>query len=308
MEIIDEITGTASATWNWAAGALPNVAAAIAIFVFGYLFAAWAGRSIRRVFERAGQLDATVIPVIVSAIRYAIIIMALVAALGQLGVATTSILAALGAAGLAIGLALQGTLANIAAGIMLLWLRPFRTGDYIDASGIAGTVREIGLFATQLDTFDGVYRFVPNSELWNKPLFNYTRNPARMTNLEIGISYGSDIEQARRILLNLASEDSRIADDPAPNVFVNELADSAVTLRYRVWIATGDFWSTQRYLLEETKRRLDQAGIEIPFPQRVVHIISDDAAPSDTLPPPAKRPQLGSSSAAAQGVVDGGED
>ena len=140
----------------------------------------------------------------VAVVRYTINIIVIVAALARIGVPTTSILAVLGAAGLAIGLALQGTLSNIAAGIMLLWLRPFRVGEFIDAGEIAGTVNEIGLFATELKTFDGIYSFVPNSELWNKSIFNYTRNPARMTNMEVGISYGSDIEKARRVMLDLA--------------------------------------------------------------------------------------------------------
>ena len=233
----------------------------------------------RRLLERTGRLDATVVPVIGAVVRYGLFIMVIVAALGRLGVPTTSILAALGAAGLAIGLALQGTLSNIAAGIMLLWLRPFRAGESIDAGGIAGKVREIGLFATELDTFDGIYRFVPNSELWNKPIYNYTRNPARMTNMEIGVGYGADVERTRQIMLDLANEQEFVVKDPPPTVFVDNLGDSAVTLRFRVWIRTGEFWGTQRFLLEELKRRLDAAGIEIPFPQRVVHVTHDISGP-----------------------------
>jgi small conductance mechanosensitive channel len=251
---------------------LPRLAAAIVVLTVGYIIAGWAGRAVRRILVRAGHLDSTLVPVSAAAARYAVLIVVIVAALGQLGVQTTSILAALGAAGLAIGLALQGTLANIAAGLMLLWLRPFRAGDYIDNGTIAGTVREVGLFATQLDTFDGIYRFVPNSEIWDTPLFNYSRNLSRMTNMEIGISYEADIERARALMLDLARSDPRVLDNPEPVVFVDALGDSAVVLRYRVWIRNADYWPAQRYLLEEAKRRLDTAGIEIPFPQRVVHM------------------------------------
>ncbi len=275
MDLIDTTTTAASAAWAWFIQLLPAAAAALAVFIFGYLFAIWAGRTVRRLLERTGRLDATVLPVIGAVVRYGIFIMVIVAALGQLGVPTTSILAALGAAGLAIGLALQGTLSNIAAGIMLLWLKPFRAGESIDAGGIAGSVREIGLFATEMDTFDGIYRFVPNSELWNKPLYNYSRNPIRRTNMEIGVSYGADVEQARQIMLDLANEQEFVVEDPSPSVFVDNLGDSAVTLRFRVWIRTDEFWGTQRFMLEEVKRRLAAAGIEIPFPQRVVHVTHD---------------------------------
>ncbi|MHA1555145.1 MAG: mechanosensitive ion channel family protein [Alphaproteobacteria bacterium] len=309
MDSLANITDFANTAWEWTLLFLPNLVSAAVIFLVGWMLGGWAGRSVRRMLERAGRLDATVIPVISSIVRYAILIIVFVAALGRLGVPTTSVLAALGAAGLAIGLALQGTLSNIAAGIMLLWLRPFRVGDYIDAEGNAGTVREIGLFATQLDTYDGVYRFVPNSQLWNKAIYNYNRNPARMTNMEIGIGYGADIERARLLMLDLANEDERVAAEPAPSVFVNSLDDSAVTLRFRVWIGTTDYWGTQRYLLEETKRRLDAAGIEIPFPQRVVHIASDEPAGADAATPgddqTAERPQPVRTRAAAQDTAKG---
>jgi small conductance mechanosensitive channel len=160
-----------------------------------------------------------------------------------------------------------------------LWLRPFKEGDYIETDSVAGTVREIGLFATQIDTYDGIYRFMPNASLWNTPLFNYTRNPSRMTDIAIGIGYGSDIEKARQVMLELARSDTRVRSDPPPDVFVDNLGDSAVVLRYRVWIGTANFWPVQRALIEEAKRRLDAAGVEIPFPQRVVHMLDDRAPP-----------------------------
>jgi small conductance mechanosensitive channel len=269
----------AALAWTTALELLPRAAAALVILIVGYGVARLAGDWTRRVVVRSTRVDSTLAPALSATVRYTLIVFVIVAALSQLGIQTTSALAVVGAAGLAVGLALQGTLSNIAAGIMLLWLRPFKEGDAIETGNVAGTVREIGLFATRIDTYDGVFRFVPNAALWNTPLLNYTRNPSRMTDIAIGIGYGSDIEKARQVMLELARSDSRVRSDPPPDVFVDNLGDSAVVLRYRVWIGTADFWPVQRALIEEAKRRLDAAGIEIPFPQRVVHML-DERAPS----------------------------
>lgn len=278
-EATQEMGLFAAFLWSTALDLGPRLLAALAILAIGYIVARLAGDWVRRIVVGTSRIDSTLAPVASAALRYAILIFVVVAALGQLGVQTTSVLAILGAAGLAIGLALQGTLSNIAAGIMLLWLRPFKEGDYIETGSAAGTVREIGLFATRIDTYDGIYRFVPNASLWNTPVFNYTRNPSRMTDIAIGIGYGSDIDKARQVMLELARSDSRVRSDPAPDVFVDNLGDSAVVLRYRVWIDTANFWPVQRALIEEAKRRLDAAGIEIPFPQRVMHLVGDGAPP-----------------------------
>jgi small conductance mechanosensitive channel len=274
-----DVSATALMAWTWAADFLPRLASAIVLIIAGFIVAGWLSRTICRLATDRARLDPTIGPVLGAIVRYGILTLVAIAVLGQLGVQTTSLLAALGAIGLAIGLALQGTLSNIAAGFMLLWLRPFRVGEYIDNGTVAGTVTEIGLFATTLNTFDGLYRFVPNSELWNSALINYTRNPTRMTDMAIGIAYDADIAKAREILLEMASADERVADDPAPLVFVDDLGDSAVVLKYRVWITTADYWPTQRHLIEEAKRRFDSAGIEIPFPQRVVHMQGESAPP-----------------------------
>jgi small conductance mechanosensitive channel len=269
----------AALAWTTALELLPRAAAALVILIVGYGVARLAGDWTRRVVVRSTRVDSTLAPALSATVRYTLIVFVIVAALSQLGIQTTSALAVVGAAGLAVGLALQGTLSNIAAGIMLLWLRPFKEGDAIETGNVAGTVREIGLFATRIDTYDGVFRFVPNAALWNTPLLNYTRNPSRMTDIAIGIGYGSDIEKARQVMLELARSDSRVRSDPPPDVFVDNLGDSAVVLRYRVWIGTANFWPVQRTLIEEAKRRLDAAGIEIPFPQRVVHLVGDGAPP-----------------------------
>lgn len=277
QDLANNPTDLGNLIWAWGLEVLPRIGATILILISGYIAARWASAAFYKVLSRSDKVDRTLLPVARAMLRYAILIFVIIAALAQLGIETTSVLAVLGAAGLAIGLALQGTLSNIAAGFMLLWLRPFNVGDYIETSDTAGTVTEVGLFVTHLDSYDGIYRFVPNSQLWNTTLLNYTRNPTRMTDLEIGISYGADIEKARQIMLDLAASEVRVVKDPAPRVFVNSLGDSAVVLRYRAWIGTGDYWSTQRYLIEEAKRRLDAAGIEIPFPQRVVHMIGEEA-------------------------------
>jgi small conductance mechanosensitive channel len=207
-----------------------------------------------------------------SLVHYGILILVAVAALGQLGIQTTSILAVLGAAGLAIGLALQGTLSNIAAGLMLVWLRPFRVGDEIETANFKGWVKEVGLFATELHSTDGVFQFVPNSELWNKRIINYTRLQTRMVELKFGISYSDDIALAKQVLLDCARADGRSETEPAPIVFVEELGDSAVVICIRVWTATPNYRPLLRALTENGKLALEAAGLTIPFPQRDLHV------------------------------------
>ncbi|HEX2255740.1 MAG TPA: mechanosensitive ion channel family protein [Afifellaceae bacterium] len=267
----------AAMLWQWAALFLPRLAAALLILVAGFVLAGWAARAIRGVADRTARIDPTLKPVIAAFVRYAILLLVAVAVLGQLGVQTTSLLAAIGAIGLGIGLAMQGTLANLAAGIMLLWLRPFEVGDFIERDGIAGTVEELNLFHTQIRTWDGIFRFVPNSELWNQTLTNYSRNPTRLVILEFGISYSDDIAAARRLLDDLAAEHQQVLADPAPVTVPLRLDDSAVVLQLRAWAPVASFWNTRWDLTQEGKKRLEAAGFTIPFPQRVIHY--GDGAP-----------------------------
>ena len=259
----------------WSASAVPRLVSAIVLLVVGWWFAGWSGRTIRRVL--GGRVEPTLIGVLALSARYAILILVLVAVLGQLGIQTTSLLAALGAAGLAIGLAMQGTLSNIAAGMMLLWLRPFRVGDYIDTGSVAGTVKDVGLFASELHTWDGIFLFVPNSQLWNTRIINYSRLPTRMNDLKFGVSYGDDLAKGQQVLAQLAASDPRVHSDPAPLVFVNALGDSSVELALRVWTANAEYWNVRRELTERGKSALEAAGLSIPFPQRDIHIISADS-------------------------------
>ena len=249
-----------------------DVVGALIILIGGWVAAGWVRRKLLRVLERTPRVDQTLRPVIASVVRYAILVFVLIAVLAQFGVQTTSIIALLAAGGLAIGLALQGTLQNIAAGIMLLFLRPFRVGDYIDAEGLAGTVNEIGLFTTQMRTYDGIYLEVPNAKIWNRAITNYSRVEARRLDLVVGIGYQDDIDKALAAMMDLLVKDERVNDDPEPQVMVKELGDSAVNLNLRCWIAPGDYWSLRFDLTKAIKQRLDAEGITIPFPQRDVHL------------------------------------
>lgn len=255
-----------------------DVTLALVILIAGFIVSAWAQRWARRTLAKVKGLDDTLEPFIAGLIRYTILVVVFVAVLAQFGVHTTSIIAVLGAAGLAIGLALQGTLANIAAGMMLLFLRPFRVNDYIDADGIAGTVEEIGLFVTQMRTFDGLYVSVPNNQLWNATITNYSRNRTRRLDIPVGVGYDDDLKTAKQVLTDLIASDDRVLNDPAPLVIVKSLDDSAVTLEIRLWASIDDFWSLKWDLTEGIKTSLDKAGISIPFPQRDVHIYETDAA------------------------------
>jgi small conductance mechanosensitive channel len=252
-----------------------DVLGALAILIAGTVVAGWAKRSVLRVLNRAPRIDETLKPVLASIVRYTILVFVLIAVLAQFGVQTTSIIALLGAAGLAVGLALQGTLQNIAAGIMLLFLRPFRIGDYIDADGLSGTVDEIGLFTTHLRTYDGIYLETPNARLWNSAILNYSRVEARRLDIVVGISYDDDIDKAQAALLELMTSDSRVNAEPEAQVLVKELADSSVNLDLRCWVAAGDYWSLLFDLNKAVKQRLDAEGISIPFPQRDVHLFDE---------------------------------
>ncbi|MDO1581639.1 mechanosensitive ion channel family protein [Rhizobium oryzicola] len=266
-----------------------SVIGAIIIFIAGWLLSGLLSRWSREGLNKIHGIDITLAQFLANVIRYAVMVIVVVMVLGQFGVQTASILAALGAAGLAIGLALQGTLQNIAAGIMLLVLRPFRVGEYIDAGNVSGTVLDIGLFATELKTGDGIYRMAPNSTLWNVPITNYSRLPTRMYDLTIGIDYTDDIETAEKVLLDLAKADERVMQNPAPTVFVAELAASSVNLTLRFWARSDVWWATTRDLTKAAKTALSRNGLHIPYPQMTYHQAGDAAPPK----PAPKGPQEG---------------
>jgi small conductance mechanosensitive channel len=277
-----EITDLTTLGWTWVAALGPRLLAALVILVVGLYLAALASKGITKLAGRARGVDPTIVPVLAAAVRYGIIIFTAVAALSQAGIATTSVLAVLGAAGLALGLALQGTLSNIAAGIMLLWLRPFRVGDYIEVPTVAGTVEEISVFHSRLRSWDGFYKFVPNAQLWNTTLTNYTRNRTRLILIEFSISYDDDIANGRRVLSDYALSNPDVLRDPPVQVVPLSLADSSVVLQLRAWTTTAKFWETRWDLTQGGKAALEAAGLTIPFPQQVVHWASPEA-----IPPPA---------------------
>ncbi len=254
----------------------PNVIAAITILTIGWIIAGWARSLAENALAKIPHLDDTLEPMIASMIKYAILIFTMIAVLSRFGVETTSIIALLGAAGLAIGLALQGTLQNIAAGIMLLVLRPFKVGDYIEAGDIGGTIKTVHFFTTDMETINGVYMAVPNSSLWNSTIINYSRNPIRRINLTMGISYDDDVAKARGLLLGIMEKDGRILNDKAPQTMVTELGDSSVNIAMRCWVKTDEYWAVLFDLIENSKEVIEDAGMSIPYPQQDVYMHNMD--------------------------------
>ncbi len=257
----------------------------IVIAIVGWYAAKGIQRLVLRAVRRTEKVEETFAMTIAKVARYTVVVFVGVLVLSQFGVQTASIIAALGAAGIAIALAMQGTLSNIAAGTMLLFLKPFRIGDYIDADGIAGTIDELGLLTTQMRTSDGLYVMVPNNQLWNKAIKNYSRLPTRRLSLVIGISYDDDIDAALRVLQDLLGSDQRVLADPAPEVIVQDLADSSVNISVRCWANSGDYWNLLCDLTKQSKQMLAGAGFTIPFPQRDLHIIPPDALQTEQFRP-----------------------
>lgn len=270
---MDDINTTIDTLWqDYGMPFLVSVGTALIILIIGYIAAKWIRRAVDKALGKSNKIDPTLQPILSSIAYYTVMILVIAAVLTKAGIETTSILAALGAAGLAIGLALQGTLSNIAAGVMLLWLRPLKVGEFIDAGGVAGTIEDIGLFMTRMKRGDGVYLAVPNSQIWNKPIINFNRNPLRRIDVAVGIAYGDDVEKALPLLLGLLEADDRIVTDPAPQTMVEALADSAVTIKLRCWVNNADFWGVSFDLNRVAKAKLEEAGFSIPFPQQDVHI------------------------------------
>ena len=248
--------------------------AAILTLIFGIWLSRRASRLTADWLSRVNRLDRTLVPIMAAMVRYAGLTLTIVITLGNFGVETTSIIAVLGAAGLAVGLALQGTLSNVAAGLMLLFLRPFRIGDWVEAAGVSGSVREIGLFTTTIDTFDNVYISIPNSSIWSSNIINHARYGTRRMDLDIGIGYDSSLDTAEKALMSLAA-DPRVLSDPAPRFLVVSYGDSAINVRLRAYASYDDFFNLYWDLNRRLKGVLDENGIEIPFPQRVVHHLDD---------------------------------
>ncbi len=248
-----------------------NLLVTIAILIIGWIVSSFAGRSVQKLAARSSKIDPTIVPMVYTCTVWAIRIFVIVAVLARFGVQTASIIAVLGAAGLAIGLALQGTLQNIAAGIMLLALRPLRAGEYISVVGKGdGTVAEVGLFLTRLIQFDGVHMTLPNSLIWGSTIINYSRNATRRLDVEVGVRYGEDIELALRELRNLVETHEFVLPDPAPQVMVTEYRESTAVVNMRMWVESANYWDLRFDLYRNALQVLGRAGLALPIPVRVV--------------------------------------
>lgn len=246
---------------------------AIAILIAGWVI----GNFVSGRIKSFKKLDDTLKTFLGGLAKYAIFAIAVVSVLGQLGVQTASLLAVLGAAGLAIGLALQGTLSNVAAGVMLLILRPFNVGDYIETGDIKGTVKSLSLFATELATPDNVHIFAPNGLVWDSEIFNFSRNKQRRIDIVNGIGYSEDIDKAITTIQKIIDKDKRIITSKGkePVYFVSNMGDSAISVTARFWLNASDYWQANWDLTQSTKEALDKAGIVIPFPTQTLEFTED---------------------------------
>lgn len=247
---------------------------AFVVLVVGMMVVKMMRGAVRRGLERT-TLDKTLVPFFTNLVYYTLLAFVVIAVITMLGVPTTSFIALLGAAGLAVGLALQGTLSNFAAGVMLLVFRPFRVGDYVEAAGAEGSVLEIGVFATALDSLDNVRIVLPNAAIWGQTIRNFTLNEARRNDMTIGISYTDDIARAKGIIRSALDEDPRVLADPAPLVAVQGLGESSVDFLVGPWCAPADYWDLRFDMLQKIKERLEANGCTIPFPQRDVHMFQE---------------------------------
>ena len=254
-----------------------KILGAIIILIVGRIVAGIGRRIIRRILEKS-KADPSIVSFVESLTYFLILTFAVLAALAKFGIQTASLVAVLGAAGFAIGFALQGSLANFAAGVMILGFRPFREGDFIMGAGESGTVKEINLFTTVLATPDNIKIMIPNGKLFGDIIKNVSAFDTRRVDLVIGIGYSSDIQKAIDVITKLIKEDSRILDEPAFQIAVSELGDSSVNLVVRPWVKKEDYWSVKFNLTRNIKEGFDENGIEIPFPQRVIHMVTDESA------------------------------
>jgi small conductance mechanosensitive channel len=250
-----------------------DVIGAVAILIVGWLASKWVHSVVRKALGRSSKVDAMLVGFFASLAKYLVLIFTGIMVLSQFGVQTASLIAVLGAAGLAIGLALQGTLSNVAAGVMILIFRPFKIGDYVEAGGKAGTVKAVTLFITELATPDNVQIILPNGQVWGSSVVNYSFHNTRRVDLALGIGYGDNIGMAVAAVEQTIAADDRVLKDPEPMVAVSDLADSSVNLVIRVWCQAPDYWALKFDLTRALKEKMDSEGISIPYPQRTVHMI-----------------------------------
>ena len=282
LNVVDSINGAGS--WLVANQALllsyaVNIVAALAIIIVGLIIARMISNAVNRLMI-SRKIDATVADFLSALVRYGIIAFTLIAALGRVGGQTASVIAVLGAAGLAVGLALQGSLSNLAAGVLLVMFRPFRAGEYVDLGGVAGTVLSVQIFSTTMRTADGKIIVIPNGKIIAGNIINFSREPVRRNEFIIGVAYDSDIDQVKQILTNIIQSEDRILKDREMTVRLNELGASSINFVVRVWSNSGDLQNVYWDVLERIKREFDAAGISFPYPQMDVNFkrVKEDKA------------------------------
>jgi len=286
-------TGDAAANWSAMAGWMTsreggqrvawNLARFVMVLVLTYILARFLAIAVNWLLERKVKLSRLAEILIARTIKNVVFVVGFAIALTMLEIDITPVLAAIGATGLVIGLALQGTLSNFASGLMILVNRPFDVGNIVTAGGVTGVIHQMNLFSTTFHTFDNQTIHVPNNEIWNNVITNITANPTRRVDLEFGISYDDDFEQAEQIMKDVVNEHPLVLSDPAPMVVTHELSDSSVNIVCRPWAKTSDWWQVKTDVTREVKRRLDQAGISIPYPQQDIHVYTSDGKPGSTL-------------------------
>ncbi|MEX0995723.1 MAG: mechanosensitive ion channel domain-containing protein [Flavobacteriaceae bacterium] len=272
MELLKDYTATFSQKFM---EYLPSLIGALVILIVGLWIIKLIIKMLRKLLIKR-EVDLSLQKFLLNLLGWVLKFVLFVIVISQMGIQTTSFIAVLGAAGLAVGLALQGSLSNFAGGVLIILFKPFKIGDFIEAQGESGTVKDISIFYTKVLTINNQLVIIPNGKLSNENIKNYTSEGKRRDVISFGISYDSDIKKAREVLVELMKEQETILKDPEPVVFVAELADSSVNLSARFWAMNEDFWDCHFYTIEEAKSRLEDAGIVIPFPQRDVHLFQEN--------------------------------
>ena len=254
-----------------------KLAASITIFLIGRWLAHMVVNMVRKALAKTDMED-TLEKFLCNILNVILMLVVVIATIGALGVETTSLLAVLGAAGLAIGLALQGSLSNFASGVLIVAFRPYKVGDFIEGGGVSGTVDEVQIFTTVLKTPDNKKVIVPNSQIMDSTITNYSAHETRRVDLVVGCGYGDDIDKVYSVLKDIIDKDDRILSEPAPSIALNTLGDSSVNFNVRPWVNKADYWDVYNGVTEQVKRRFDEEGLNIPFPQRDVHVYQHGSA------------------------------
>ncbi|MBY6002972.1 mechanosensitive ion channel family protein [Salipiger bermudensis] len=263
-------------TLDFLAGILGNVVTGLLILLVGFLIAGWVRRRVVAISKRSARLDDTLFAFLGQIARYVVLVFTGLIVLNNLGIQTTSIIAALGAAGLAVGLALQGTLSNVAAGVMIIVFRPFKLGDFIEVAGEMGTVKDITLNTTELASIGNTQVIVPNASIWGNVIENYSVYSTRRAEWTFGVGYGANLKTAEEVILSTIMADERSKSDPEPFIQVNNLNDSSVDFLVRVWVESADYFQYQADMKRKVKEALDQHGVDIPFPTRTLMVERDE--------------------------------